>query len=125
MLHLPHSIGLHDSRIAAVSVIQDNMCVSLRPAYVHNLGKGWAQEADLIVRSASLVGDISELPALIDDGTARTTKGPYHNLLMLPLNDDGPVSLRLDLESGKTLTITGSAMLINPLGEPTYVEEFS
>jgi len=44
---------------------------------------------------------------------------------MLPFNDDGPVSLRLELGTGKTLIVTGSAMLINLLGEPRYVDEVS
>ncbi len=124
MPHLPHSIELHDSRIAHITALQDDLCISLRPAYINNLGKGWVQDADIIVRSATLEGDISELPALVADGTARTKKGPYHNLLMLPLNDDGPVSLQLELETGNTLTIMGNAMLISLYGDAKYVENF-
>jgi len=56
MPNLPHSIELHDSRLASVVVEGGVATVRLRPAYVHRDGEGWSQDADLIIGEAKLDG---------------------------------------------------------------------
>jgi hypothetical protein len=121
--HLPHSIELHDSRLAAVEKDGDVAVVKLRPAYIHRDGKGWRQDADLRVGAASVELGACTLPAKVADGRIRNEGGPYHNLLDLPLELFGPVVVTLELFSEEVLRVDGVGARIVLHGEPAYVED--
>lgn len=124
MPYLPHSIELHDSQLAAVQVRQGMLTLELRPAYVHKDGKGWTQDADIELPDAVALTPDSTLPVPISDGTLTTSKGPYHNLLMLPLADLGPVKMNLELQNGDELVFLATSVQIRMLGTPEFVENF-
>jgi len=121
--NLPHSIELHDSRVASASVVDDAFVINFAPAYVHRDGKGWVQDARLVVRAAVVEPFDIEFPATVADGTIETNIGPYHNLLMLPLKAGGPISLEVEFSSGAILCATGDSVEVALLGIPTYVED--
>jgi len=123
--NLPHSIELHDSRIASAAVVDDAFVIHLAPAYVHWDGKGWVQDARLVLRAAVVEPFDIKFPATVADGTMETSIGPYHNLLILPLKASGPVSLEVEFSSGAVLRATGDSVEVALLGAPTYVEDFS
>jgi hypothetical protein len=125
MAHLPHSVELHDSRAVSIATAEGALVIQLRPAYVHNQGKGWRQDADLIVNRGSIEGPSVTLPTRIADGNLKTPRGPYHNLLTLPLNDPGPISLELEFESGELVRVEGASIEVRLFGEPQFVEDYA
>ena len=123
MPQLPYSVELHDSKLTGVRLTPEGVSLELRPSYVHRDGKGWRQNADIQVTGATLGNQVG-VPARISDGELKTPRGPYHNLLMLPLSEAGPVHMKLELESGELVELHGSAIAVHMLGEPVFVEEF-
>jgi hypothetical protein len=122
---LPYSIELHDSHVSSIDLEGGIATVKLRAAYVHRDGKGWSQDADVIIRESTIGGRPTEFPATIADGTLHTGRGPYHNLLHLPLAADGPVSLKLEFFSGKVSTIQGTSIEVMLVSAPVFVEDVS
>jgi len=121
--HLPYSIELHDSRLAEIPREGVALILRLSPAYIHRDGKGWRQEAELVVAGGASSAIPVELPIGISDGALNTAQGPYHNLLMLPLDNGGPVVLQLELVSGALVRVTGEAIRARLSGEPEFVED--
>ena len=123
MPQLPHSIELHDSKLAAIRHTPEGVTLELRPSYVHRDGKGWVQNADIHIVGASVRNTVT-VPMRISDGVLKTPRGPYHNLLTLPLSEAGPVQMKLELESGELIELHGSAVAVQMFGEPVFVEQF-
>ena len=125
MPHLPYSIELHDSEISAIESGGGGILVKFSHAYVHKDGKGWSQKAELLINSATLESDQTSYPAKVADGNLRTRKGPYHNLLTLPLATDGDVELEIEFFSGNTATIKGKGIDVVFTSEPVFIENVS
>jgi hypothetical protein len=123
--HFPHSIELHDSRVSAIILERGIATVRLRPAYVHGDGKGWSQDADIIIQESTVEGIQMEFPATIADGTLRTDKERYYNILYLPLAERGPVSLELEFFSGKVSRIWGALAEVVLVSAPVFLEDVS
>ena len=82
MPHLPYSIELQDSEIAAIDVRDGAAIIRFSHAYVHKDGKGWSQAVDLPVRSARVLGGNTRFPAKVagwnaEDATASISQ-PAH-----------------------------------------------
>jgi hypothetical protein len=60
---------------------------------------------------------------VFSDGALHTAQGPYHNLLMLPLDNGGPVVRELQLVSGAVVRVTGEAIKVRLFGEPEFIED--
>ena len=108
-----------------MAVLDGALVITFAPAYVHRDGKGWVQNARLVLEAAAVEPFDIEFPARVEDGEMETSKGPYHNLLMLPLRDDGPVSLEVAFGSSAMLRAKGESVRVELLGEPVYVKDFS
>lgn len=122
MPHLPHSIELHDSTLAAVIQTADAQIFCLRPAYIHHQGKGWKQDADICLSGHGANLPQLELPAWIGDGSLTTARGTHSNLLELPLQEEGPVTLNLLLTTAETIQAQGTAVSVVLHGQPKFVE---
>ena len=122
MPHLPFSIELHDSRLAEVRHDALATTIRLSPAYVHRDGKGWSQQAELVIAGGIDNALDLALPVQISDGSLKTARGHYHNLLTLPLDDDGPVVLELELVSGGSVHFTGKSVKIGLVGQAEFIE---
>ena len=123
MAQLPYSIELHDSRVTRLFIDDGSATVHLSPAYIHRNGKGWKQEALLVVRQATLKTGQTEFPVTCADGSLRVPLGPYHNLLHLPLEESGPLTLKLEFVSGHTATIQGASIRAELIGVLALVED--
>jgi hypothetical protein len=123
--HLPYSIELHDSRVSAIALDHGVTTVNLRPAYIHRDGKGWSQDADIIVQASTLDATQADFPATLADGKMLTKLRPYHNLLELPLVADGPVEAELEFFSGNIAKIVGDSVKVILIGVPVFVENVS
>ncbi len=124
MPQLPHSIELHDSKLACIERDGESVHIYLTPAYIHRDGKGWTQYVKIIVNGAAVEGVEVDLPATLDDGYMQTPLGPYHNLLNIPFAVAGPVKIELELISGEIVTIKGNGVDHEFKDEPVFVEEF-
>ena len=125
MAHLPYSIELHDSRVSAITLDLGVATVHLRPAYIHRDGKGWSQDADIIVQASTLDAAQTQFPSTLADGKMLTTLGPYHNLLELPLVAVGPVNIELEFFSGSIVKIAGNSVKVVLVGVPVFIENVS
>lgn len=123
MPNLPHSIELHDSTISGIEGRNGSIVIKFSRAYVHLDGKGWAQEAEIRIGSATMVGRQIDYPAKVGGGQLVTDDGPYHNLLMLPLVTTGPVSLEIEFFSGKVVRIGGTGLKATLKGPRTLLEQ--
>jgi hypothetical protein len=123
MPDLPYSIELHDSRVSTIAVEGGTATVRLRPAYIHRDGKGWCQDADIVIRESMVEATQPEFPAIILDGSLRTDQCPYHNLLYLPMSAAGPVSLELEFSSGGIIKVRGNSVEVVLVGAPVFLEE--
>jgi len=128
------AIELHDSELASIVKTADLARIPLRPAYIHKSagvpgldpGTGWIQDIDLVIRGASIEGDVDKYPATITDGMLRIDRKQFDNCLPLPLNRVANVTLRLELMWLRgTITVRGSSISACLVTEPKYVEEFS
>jgi hypothetical protein len=79
--------------------------------------------AELVIAGGASGAIPDELPTRVSDGKMKTARGPYHNLLMLPLDDGGPVELEVELESGAVVRVTGEAVEVRLLGEPEFIAD--
>jgi len=79
--------------------------------------------AELVVTGGSGGPVPEQLPVRISDGRLQTASGPYHNLLMLPLRDDGPVVLEIELASGSVVRMNGEAAEVRLFGEAEFIED--
>lgn len=125
MSQQPYSVELHDSRVNEVCKEGTALVIRLAPAYIHKDGKGWHQEASIVIGSASIEEEFPKLPAKLGGGTMNTVAGPYHNLLHLPLSHEGGVKLTLEFLSGEVARINGIAVEVALKGAPKYVEDFT
>ena len=91
---------------------------------MHNEGKGWSQIAEIVIRQPKERVSFTKLPSRIDDGTLISKAGPHDNLLILPINIEGGVSLTLELENGQIIFVEGQGISVNLFGEPKYIEDF-
>ncbi|WP_139351974.1 hypothetical protein [Polaromonas sp. A23] len=124
MAQLPYSIELHDSTLAAVRMEDGTAVVELRPAYIHRDAKGWTQDADLRIGNAQVDLAGVDLPAELADGRIKSKLGPYHNLLELPLDVPGPLTVTLEVVfSEELIRIAGDGAKVVLHGDPTYVED--
>lgn len=108
MPHLPYAIELHDSEISVIEEIEGNIVVKFSHAYVHRDGKGWSQQLDLLVTSATVKTSQKSFPAKVSDGRLRTKLGPYHNLLNLPLDTDGDIEMSIEFFPGGHAILKGA-----------------
>lgn len=73
---LPYSIELHDSVVTAATVLDESLIIEFAPAYVHRDGKGWIQNARLILATLRATGQ-SVTVELLGASTFVEDYGPY------------------------------------------------
>lgn len=120
---LLHSIELHDSVLHGLEGSADLLSIRLRPSYLHLNGKGWIQNADIVIREAVVSGELPESPVRVSDGALVVGCTAFENLIPLPLVLDGVVRLSLGLPSGDVVHVTGRSVQVVLHGEPRFVED--
>jgi hypothetical protein len=120
-------IELHDS-VAELQREGDRVVVLLCPAYVHHwehVGAGWigtgrSQNARIEIGSGPEA--ISAFgPCEVSDGGLRVEDGQL-DLIPAPFDSTGPVTARLDLVDGTSVTIQGTGVRIELIGASTDIE---
>jgi hypothetical protein len=125
------AIELHDSRVSSIGSDGDRITLLFEPAYIHESegrpgidgGTGWSQRCQLRFAAASMEGTLPELPSDLMGGELIFGAEVYGNLIPMPLEVLGAVSLRLLFYPGCETTISGASLALKTLGTPRFVEE--
>jgi hypothetical protein len=130
---LNSSIELHDSTVE--SVVRDGRLIrlALRPAYVHKSlgipgsdpGSGYVQDFILEFSNARIEVDFGRLPAEILHCELFVGNQMFDNIIHLPCEVTGPVTLALFLSPDyRKALVSGDGMKVISAGDAVYVEEF-
>lgn len=125
-------LELHDSRVSQIELVDGVAMIHFSHAYIHKSkgkpgrdpGTGWSQEAQLVIWGASASGPLPPLPNTISEGFLEVG-GIRHELIPLPFRRKVGARLYLLFVDGVQAEIVGDKPLINLLGTPIYLEEFS
>ena len=81
---------------------------------------------NVIVTIDVSVGDVAvqDFPTDLAAGVLQIDGREFSNMILLPLSQRGAISLKLVTQTSETIWITSSAIDIELLGKPEYVEEF-
>lgn len=123
------ALEFHDSELQAVLPEGDALHVILT-GYIHQwglaaegwAGTGWTQQVRIVVDDASLLTQISELPADLSTGWIRSPGGAAPGLIQLPFQKEGAIVLYLQAFTGETAIVQGSRLSVAAEGEPKFVE---
>ena len=124
------AIEFHDSTFDGVEVEGTDLVLRFSAAYLHqsegkpgvDAGSDWVQEVRLHISDASLSGEILDLPCDLWDGSISLDNERFDNCVPIPLDHRGRVEVSLE-QDGK-LTIIGTRLRVELLGQAKYVEEF-
>ena len=124
------AIEFHDSTFNGVEREGTDLSLRFSAAYIHqsegkpgvDAGSGWVQELRLHISAASLSGEILDLPCDLCDGSISLGDERFNNCVPIPLDYRGRIEVHLEQE-GK-LTVVGTGLQVELLGQPKYVEEF-
>jgi hypothetical protein len=129
---LNSSIEIHDSVLISVEVEAIHVKLSIE-AYIHKStgvpgvdpGTGWVQNVVLKIQDGIIEGHVDTLPCDLYDGTLQIDGNVMSNVIPLPLDRQGSLTLTLVAQSNERIIVRGTRVAINLLGEPEYIEEFS
>lgn len=123
------AVEFHDSRVEAIE--RGNGAVVLRlVVYLHvsdgrpaqDPGTGWTQQAMLTVGCGSLESAPQSGEMRIADGSIKVDDESFDNLVPVPFEHSGVVTLRFEGAEG-LLLVRGQRVSLTLLGEPKFVEE--
>lgn len=122
-------IELHDSTLHSVRFVGLDAVVNLT-VYVHSsagrpgvdAGTGWHQPAEMVVAEAVLAHEDAAVPLDIDEGVVTVGAERFENVLPLPFDRAGPVSILLQ-GGGGAFRARGSGLRIKLTGSPGASEQ--
>ena len=125
-------LELADSRVDYVTQEEGVFVVHFSFAYIYRSkgkpgrdpGTEWGQEAELILQNAELSGPLPPLPDTIADGYLEVG-GIKHEVVPLPFQRKARAKLKLMFADGSEIEIDGDKPVIELLGKPIYLEDFT
>jgi hypothetical protein len=126
-------IELHDSVLAEILLLDNRVELALRPAYIHQSsgqpgideGIGLVQDIIISIDDGSVTGAGGQLPSDIFDGEFKVNQEVFPNIIALPCDFAGAVTLTLHLSpDNRRVDITGTRVRVRREGPASYVEEF-
>jgi hypothetical protein len=126
------AIEIYDSTLASVADDGGHAIVDLKPAYIHRStgtpgvdpGGGWAQDVILRVENGTIEGGVPEMPCDLWEGSLQVGNQTIENIIPLPLDYQGAVTLILVAQDESRVVVRGSAISATLIGEPKFIEEF-
>jgi hypothetical protein len=127
---LNRAMEFHDSTFDGVEREGTDVMLRFSAAYIHqsegepgvDAGSGWTQELRLQISDASFSGEMLDPPCDLWDGSVSLDNQRFDNCVPIPLDYRGRIEVNL-VQDGK-LTVVGSRLRVELLGQPKYVEEF-
>lgn len=131
-VELSNGLELHDSRIQSIEVMGGTATVQFSHAYIHkskgtpgrDRGTVWSQEAELVLLEATASVPLPPLPNTISEGFLEVG-GVRHALIPLPFKRKVGAKLYLAFVDGTQVEITGKRPVLELMGTPIYLEDFS
>jgi hypothetical protein len=133
-VHEKMSSGLElaDSRVNYIAQEEGIVVVHFSFAYIYRSkgkpgrdpGTEWGQEAELIFQNAELSDPLPPLPNSIADGFLEVG-GIKHEVVPLPFQRKVRAKLNLVFVDGSEIGIVGDKPVIELLGKPIYLEDFT
>jgi hypothetical protein len=125
-------LELHDSRVACIELMDGIATIQFSHAYIHKSkgtpgrarGTSWSQEAQLVLSEAAASAPLPPLPNTIADGFVEVG-GIRHELIPLPFKRKVGARLYLAFVDGSQIEISGKRPVLELLGAPIYLEDFS
>ena len=129
---LNSALEIHDSELGSILVEGFSVALQLTPAYIHKShgrpgvdpGTGWTQDVTILIEDAVVVSNVVDFPCDLTDGTLTVDAESWSNTISLPLQQRGLVNLVLVGKWGGEVSISGKQIIVRPLGEAKYVEDF-
>lgn len=128
---MPSALELHGSRVSRIEIVEGVAMIHFSHSYIRkskgkpgrDAGRGWSQEAKLVLWGASVSGPWPKLPDTITDGFLEVG-GIRHEVIPLPFKRKIGARLYLQFADGAKIELVGETPLIELLGKPLYVEDF-
>lgn len=131
-------IELHDSKVAVISHVGEQVIVFFSHAYIHtsegrpgvDKGSGYWQAAALVFTNGTVesdgkdMSDATGLDGDIWDGDVEIEDHIFQNSIPVPFNHTGAVTLKLHIDVPAKVTISGQKAVLTLIGEAVYVEQF-
>lgn len=126
------ALELQDSRVSHITLSDGRATIYFSVAYVHkskgspgkDSGTVWTQEAELVMEAATLSSTLPPLPNTISDGFLEVG-GVKHDRIPLPFKRKVAATLRLIFIDRAEIKIAGQKPILELLGRPVYLEDFS
>ena len=123
-------IELHDSKIEAITEIEDQIIVFMQ-VYIHKTEErngqttctGWGQVAAIAFTQASIEGEIEEFPIDVSSGKFKLDGEVYSNLMPIVVNHTGAVELDLTMTTSEMIMIRGAKAVLTLLGDEFYIDD--
>lgn len=124
-------IEIHDSRLDRLSMEANEAVLRFGEVYIHQSdgvpgvdhGTGWSQEAVIRIADGAVDGSFSGYPRYLGGGCLRVGSVVSDNTIPIPLDRAGGVELRLE-GWGEVVSISGTHIRLELIGEAKYVEDF-
>lgn len=124
------AVEFHDSTIAS-AVVEGTVWILEASVWLHSSagrpgsdrGKSWTQHARFRLESGSADRQPGAYPLNVTDGSVQADKDVYDNVVPLPFDRAGTITLRLSGNEGD-LVISGRRLTIELVGEPEFIDEF-
>jgi len=120
---MEEALELHDSDISQVEEAAGDVKIIFSGAYIFADGKGWSQEAVLLLNGGKVINCPSQYPVTVSDGYLVVGGKEIPNLLSLPFSLAGECLVKLVLTNGEALEVAGANPKIKLIGERKFVEE--
>jgi hypothetical protein len=126
------AMEIYDSTLVSVADDGGHVVIDFKPAYIHRStgtpgvdpGGGWAQDVVLRVENGTIDGGVPEMPCDLWEGSLQVGNQKIENIIPLPLDYQGAVTLILVAQDESRVVIRGSAISAILVGEPKFIEEF-
>jgi hypothetical protein len=121
----------HDSKVSTVNLVGSDLELIFEPAYIHRSvgkpgidpGQGFNQKVHLKLGEAMWIGVLKDCFGTLSDGTL-THEGKTSNLLPIPFESTGGISISLIFQSGERLFVEAKSAKCAAAGPEFFIENF-
>jgi hypothetical protein len=125
-------LELYDARLSYIHFSDGAAALHFSYAYIHktvgavgrDTGRGWSQEAVLLVLDAQVNEPLPPLPNVIVEGYLEAG-GTRYELIPLPFEREGAGLLHLEFSDGTVLELRGEEPQITLQGAKVFLEDFT
>ena len=126
------TLEFHDSEMSSVVAVNSDMHVVFSAAHVHqssstpgrDASEGYVQAVELQLHQAVWTGSLDECIGNLSEGELKVDEASVQ-LVPLPFQAIGKVTLSLQFSNGAVLSATGTSVTLSQRDPPKFVENFA